>query len=133
MVEQPAHNRLVVGSIPAGPTFFLPLMTEMVVPRRTVRLTAPLTPTSKTPRMGYKYMTGEPESTSESGDQWVSALLNEARLSNPSAANGVFERMESLLKGQFSNSELPPTALKMVAIQLIGDMIPKPIELEETQ
>ena len=78
-------------------------------------------------------MTEEPKFTSESGDQWVSLVINEARNSNPLVAEGVLARIELLLKGEISERDLTPTNLKKVATQLIGDMVPKPPEPAETQ
>ena len=78
-------------------------------------------------------MAEEPESVSISGDQWVSSLLKAARKDNPSVADGVFARLEILLKGQLSEKDLTPTNLKAVATQLIGDTVPNPPEPEETQ
>ena len=78
-------------------------------------------------------MAKEPESTSNSADQWISSLLKAARKNNPLVVDGVFARLEGLLKGQISERDLPPTHLKAVATQLIGDMVPKPLESEETE
>ena len=75
----------------------------------------------------------EPESTKDSGDQWVSSLLKAARKDNPLVADGVFVRLRILLEGQLSERDLTPTNLKTVATQLIGDTVPKPPEPEETQ
>ena len=75
----------------------------------------------------------EPESTKDSGDQWVSSLLKAARKDNPLVADGVFARLRVLLEGQLSERDLTPTNLKTVATQLIGDTVPKPPEPEETQ
>ena len=75
-------------------------------------------------------MTKEPESTSGSGDQWVSSLLKAVRENNPLVPDGVFDRLELLLKGQISEGDLTPTNLKLVAEQLIGEMVPKPPEPE---
>ena len=73
-------------------------------------------------------MPEEQDNTSKNGDRWVSHLINEARNSNPLVADGVFARMEFLLKGEVSELELTPANLKKVATQLIGDMVPKPAE-----
>ena len=78
-------------------------------------------------------MPEQSESTGDSGDQWVSSLLKAARKNNPLVADGVFDRLESLLKGQISERDLTTTNLKVVAEQLIGDTVPKPPEPEETQ
>ena len=78
-------------------------------------------------------MTKEPESTGDSGDQWVSPLLKAARKDNSLVAEAVFARLEILLEGQLSERDLTPTNLKAVATQLIGDTVPKPPEPEETQ
>ena len=78
-------------------------------------------------------MTEESKYTSESGDQWVSHLINEARNSNPLVADAVFASMGFLLKGEISERDLTPTNLKKIATQLTGDMVPKPPEPEETQ
>ena len=78
-------------------------------------------------------MPEQSESTSDASDQWVSAILKTARQNNPLVANGVFDRLELLLKGQISERDLTPTNLKAVATQLIGDMLPKVSESEETQ
>ena len=77
-------------------------------------------------------MTEEPEYTSEIGDHWVSVLINEVRISNPSATDGVLAQLELLLNGQISERELTQMDLKTIAKQLIADMIPKPPEPEET-
>ena len=78
-------------------------------------------------------MTKEPESTGDSGDQWVSSLLKAARKDNSLVAEAVFARLEILLEGHLSERDLTPTNLKAVATQLIGDTVPKPPEPEETQ
>ena len=78
-------------------------------------------------------MTEESKYTSESGDRWVSHLINEARNSNPLVVDGVFARMELLLQGEMGERDLTSTNLKTVATQLIGDMVPNPAEPEETQ
>ena len=78
-------------------------------------------------------MAKEPESTKDSGAQWVSSLLKAARKDNPLVADGVFARLRILLEGQLSERDLTPTNLKTVATQLIGDTVPKPPEPEETQ
>ena len=78
-------------------------------------------------------MAKEPESKSDSGDQWISSLLKAAREDNPLVAEEVFARLEILLEGQLSEQDLTPTNLKAVATQLIGDTVPKPPEPEETQ
>ena len=74
-----------------------------------------------------------PESKSDSGDQWVSSLLEAAKKDNLMVADGVVARLEILLEGQLSERDLTPTNLKAVATQLIGDTVPKPPEPEETQ
>ena len=78
-------------------------------------------------------MTEEPKYTSESGEQWVKALIHEARDGNPLVAAGVFISMEQLLKGTISERDMTPTKLQEIAIQLIGDMAPKSPEPQETQ
>ena len=54
-------------------------------------------------------MTEEPEYTSESGDRWVSLLIDEARDNNPLVADAVLARMGLLLIGQISERDLTPT------------------------
>ena len=78
-------------------------------------------------------MLEQSESTTDSGDQWVSSLLKGFRENNPLVPDGVFDRLELLLKGQISERDLTPTNLKVVAEQLIGDMVPKPPEPEEKE
>ena len=78
-------------------------------------------------------MTEEPECTIDSGDQWVSTLVNEARNSSPLVAEGVFTRLEHLLKGLISERELTSANLKTVATELIEDMILTSQEPEEIQ
>ena len=78
-------------------------------------------------------MVKEPESKSDSGDQWVPSLLKAAQKDNPLVADEVFARLEILLEGQLSERDLTPTNLKVVATQLLGNTVPKPSELEETQ
>ena len=78
-------------------------------------------------------MAKEPESTNDNDDQWVSSLLRAARKDNPLVADSVFARLELLFEGQLTERDLTPTNLKAVATQLIGDMVPKPPEPEETQ
>ncbi len=75
-------------------------------------------------------MAKEPGSTKNSGDQWVSSLLKGVRENNPLVPDGVFERLELLLKGQMSERDLTPTNLKVVAEQLIRDVVSKPPEPE---
>ena len=78
-------------------------------------------------------MAKDPESTSDSGDQWVSSLLKAARKDNPLVADGVFVRLNILLEGQLIERDLTSTNLKAVATQLIGDTVPKPSEPKEKQ
>ena len=77
-------------------------------------------------------MAEESKYADDSDDQWVSLLIDQARNSNPLVADGVFTRMEFLLKGEISERDMTPTNLKKVAKQLIGDMVSKPPEPEET-
>ena len=78
-------------------------------------------------------MAKESESTSDSGDQWIPSLLKSARENNPLVADGVFAKLETLLKGQISERDLTPTNLKTIATQLIEDMVTKLPEPKETQ
>ena len=78
-------------------------------------------------------MSEEPKSSSKNDNQWVSALICEARNRYPTVGDCVFNSMESMLKGSISEGGLTSTQLKAVAIQLIGDMIPKPPQAKEKQ
>ena len=78
-------------------------------------------------------MNEEPEYISESGDQWVSFVIDFARHSKPLVADGVLAKMELLLNGRMSQRDLTPAELKTVATELIGDMFPAPTEPEETR
>lgn len=77
-------------------------------------------------------MPKESTSTSETGDQWVSLLVNEARNRHSLVADGVFDRIELLLKEEISEKDLTPPNLKRIAIQLLGAMVPPLLEPEET-
>ena len=63
-------------------------------------------------------MSEEPEFGSKNGDQWISALINEARSSNPLIDDCVFTSMELLLKGPIKEGGLTPAQLKAMATQL---------------
>ena len=82
--------------------------------------------------MGDTSMPKESTSTSETGDQWVSLLVNEARNRHSLVADGVFDRIELLLKEEISEKDLTPPNLKRIAIQLLGAMVPPLLEPEET-
>ena len=78
-------------------------------------------------------MSEETKIGSKNGDQWISALIYEAKCSNPSVADCVFTSMESLLRGPISEAGLTPMRLKAMANQLIEDVVPNPSQPEEKQ
>ena len=78
-------------------------------------------------------MSEEPKSGSKNDNQWVSALIDEAKNNNPLVADCVFIKMESLLRGPISEGGLTPTRLKAMANQLIEDVVPNPSQPEEKQ
>ena len=90
-------------------------------------------PTPKLSRIRNRGMPEQSESISNTDDQWVPSLLKTARKNNPSVTAGVFDSLEQLLIGPFSERDLTPTNLKSFATQLIADMVPGPSEPGETQ
>ncbi len=78
-------------------------------------------------------MSEEPKSGSKNDNQWVSALIDEAKNNNPLVADCVFTKLEVMLKGSISEGGLTPTQLKTMATQLIEGMVPNSPQPEEKQ
>jgi len=66
-------------------------------------------------------------------DHWITTRITKARKRHPLVTEVVCARIDQLLTGQFSERQLPSTALTSVARALIVDMVPAPPKTEANQ
>lgn len=55
-------------------------------------------------------------------DDWIDARVGEARKVHPLVTDGVETRMKGMLKGQFSERQIPPMEMAQSAQTLLADM-----------
>lgn len=56
--------------------------------------------------------------------QWIRTAITGARRHSPDAPDAVWTQVEALLRGKFSERQLPAGELTMIARGLIADMVP---------